>query len=232
MSDIGPVAGPWEPYDRLILRTPDLVAYWPGAELTGIVGADVKGGRNATYVAAPTLGAVGPIKGETFNPAVLYNGSTQWTTIVNNAALIPYPLTIEAWITPPSGGAQSIFGGAYDGGNMAYLLELGSAGQLIGYLFGSPSLHYTGAGTDLRDSLWHHVALVGSPTANDLIVDGASSHHTAGTWTAMAKSAAGLVIGARNAASQPFNGRIARVALYGRNLSLAELASHNAAGRA
>ena len=110
MSDIGPVAGPWEPYDRLILRTPDLVAYWPGAELTGIVGADVKGGRNATYVAAPTLGAVGPIKGETFNPAVLYNGSTQWATIAYAAALDPHPLgTLEAWIKTPSGGAQSIF---------------------------------------------------------------------------------------------------------------------------
>ena len=81
MSDIGPVAGPWEPYDRLILRTPNLVAYWPNAELQGIVAADIKGGRNGTHVAGPTLGAIGPIKGETFNPAVLYNGSTQWTTI-------------------------------------------------------------------------------------------------------------------------------------------------------
>jgi hypothetical protein len=231
MSGIGPIISPtWTPYDRLILKTANLIAYWPLTEAAGTRASEVKGGLHGVYTGAGlVLGELGPVVSEP-GTAALFDASTAFVTVPNNAALQPTPpMTLEAWMQCPSGAAQTI-AGRYSGNG--YLLELGTSGQLVGYLTGGANITYTGAGTDLRGTAWHHVALCGTATALDLWTDGLLVHHVAGTWT-WASVATALLIGERSAGVQLFNGRIGRVALYSRDLgTTGELAAHNAAGRA
>ena len=222
----------WTPYDRMILKSANLVAYWPGKEVAGTRGSDVKGGRHGSYVAAPVMGEVGPLVAEP-DTAVLYDGTSQYLTVPHDAALVPCPnITVEAWVKPI--GASGTIVGCYNGGQLSFLLEIGSAGQLYGFLVGAASINFTGAGTDLRDGLWHHVALVGTATTNDLYRDGVVERHTDGSWTTTTGHTNPLFIGCRSIGpvAIALHGTIAKVAIYSRSLPIGEIASHNAAGRA
>jgi hypothetical protein len=236
MSGIGPIVSPlWTPYSHVILTTPNLNAYWPMQEPTGVKGVEVKGNNAGVYVTGTVVGVAG-VTGSDADSAVIFNGSSQWMTVPKDASLTPHPLfSLEAWFKGTASSYQSI-AGFWDGsGKAGYDLLLGSASRIAGSVEGSSSIA-AGAniGAPLNDGLWHHVIMSATGSTLDFYTDGVqpANGHIAGTWT-WADPLYTFGIGARSGGGNlPGALTIKRVALYSRNLTLGEAAQHNAAGRA
>jgi len=87
-------------YEQTILSD-NAVAYYRLGETSGTTARDSSGnGLHGTYVNGVTLGALGPLVGDS-NTAASFDGVDDYIILPNSASLLPTTaLTLEAWINP------------------------------------------------------------------------------------------------------------------------------------
>jgi hypothetical protein len=140
-------------FARQLLTTSGLVGYWELGEASGTVAADSAGADKGAYVATPTLGATGPLTGDT-STAVTLNGTTQYVTVPDSTSLdlANGPLTIAAWVKRSSTGTEDAIVGKGAGG---YYLYIGSDDKV--YLAKQGTGNVAGTTVTIADTSWHLV---------------------------------------------------------------------------
>jgi hypothetical protein len=163
--------------------------------------------RSVTLSGTPTVSTFNPFN----NYSRLFNGSSQYIDIPNNAAMsqVP-PWTIEMWIYPTAVNVNCYLFGQVTTG-WAYL-NMNTNGYLIVDRSGvSSPITST---SPLTANTWYHIALVADGTNMKLYINGVQSGTTA-AWTVSTASAAITRIGAYqnsgNAGSLFFPGYISNL---------------------
>jgi len=165
---------------------------------------------------------------------VRFNGTNGYVSVLHDAALNAYPLTITAWVRTWR------FAPLYDGIVNKYAPGSGAGysfhvynGRLRGWYFVN-GLNYVYPGDPgidggfIADGQWHHVAMVISPSGGAIYIDGVS-RGTPQSWTggaAATTTTQPITIGryATTAfATNTFEGDIDEVTVWNRALSLSEL---------
>lgn len=216
---------PTPSYDDLILSTGGLLLYWPLGEGAGTKARNLRWKliADGVYAGGFTLGKAGPVGGAS---GVLLNGSTGKITAAATSAmnLTNGPLTIEAWVKRAGIGTDQ---GILSKASGAYYFRIRGSDNKLDFLR-SQQADIAISNVALTDTTqWHHVAVTyaGSDGAYHFFIDGADVS-TTGPWTSsLTNNATALTIGCDNNGSGDFfNGSLARVALYGRALSVGEIA--------
>lgn len=218
------------------------VAYWRLGDATGTTAADSSGNALAgTYHGGFTLAEPGSLAGDS-DTSVLFDGSTGYMEVPNNAAFDVTALTLECWAkvtsVPGSSSNPWIFGraDANSSNNGAFLFLFGSSGTAVAdFKAGGTDKTIIGA-TSIVGGKWHHVAatLAGVTTGSavKLYVDGAVD--ASGTIAADFAWAGEVVRAAisTNSFWQAFPGYLDELAWYGTALSSARILAHYQAGKA
>jgi YD repeat-containing protein len=226
-------------YSPTVAATSGLIDYWRFAETSGTSLADNIGGRTATTVNSPTLGAAGALaNGADSNPAVSFNGSNEAASAALNLSGTN-KLTLEFWLkwtsyssnddlafefTPNSTNTN---GGFFVDPNSPELT--GRFGVGIGRLTSRNTAYFTRPSANV----WHHYALVldSSAAAAQQVVPYVDGVPVAYTKTASGTGAGNfanstLYFMSRAASSLFGTGSLDEVAIYNRALSAAEIAAH------
>lgn len=234
----GTSAGVLGPYAREILLD-NPAAFWRLGESTGAA-QDWTGYAGASVGAAVTRAVPGALAGDA-NKAARFAGSPA-STIVGTAVQAPSNrFTVEGWFktTSTAGGKIIGFGDAASGSSSTYdrHVYLGADGKLR---FGvSPNVaRVVTTPAAYNDGRWHHVVATLGAAGMRLYVDGAlraeradttSAGSYPGYWRIGGDSLAATWPGA---AGQNVIGDIDDVAIYGRALTQAEVATHYSAATA
>ncbi|MCP4493119.1 MAG: LamG domain-containing protein [Gammaproteobacteria bacterium] len=197
----------------------DYEAYWTmdDAQVSGSTMLDLTANNHdATMVNTPTTGETGKV-GE----AVLFDGSTEYMTLVNSAALRPANVSVSVWVKSTSnGGRQSIFQSfAALGGNWAGIrlgLSDGSncvvfdVGKNTGYGYGTHHDAAYNTSIPILDGQWHHICGTYDGATIKLYQDGALISSVA--WVGLVYQATNYVlIGSANSdgtVASYFNGTL------------------------
>lgn len=213
-------------YDATILNTPGLRAYWPFSAEFGA--RDAFGSSHGVLVNSPKH-TDGP-DGAGGGALKLVGASTQYLTVADNNALdVADVFTLEVWFNRASIGLKQLLG--KDGGG--YGLLFGNDNTLRVWPEGSGSIFDTISTSTAftTTSRWYHCMFTKNGATRAAYLDGVVNQ-SLGTNATLPDTANTLYIGVKDAGlSNPFDGAIARFALYNRPLGLADAKLHNAIGR-
>lgn len=178
---------------------------------------------------------VGTATNTTYNSAnggyMSYNGASSIVTFNNNTALDTQAVTVEVWITT---NATSQSGFWFEKGSVNSQYALFQEGTVIQWRLGPLGDLSTTTATYMTTSTWYQV--VGTYTSGDrrLYINGVQVNSNATTGL-LSTNASGMSIGAYGGAlgahAYYYNGNIAIVRVYGRNLSSAEVLQNFNANR-
>lgn len=204
------------------------VGYWKFDEGFGTTTYDTspqKSNGTLTSMSSPATAVSGWTQDGRFRKALSFDGNDDYVNIANES---PYrfttDFTLSLWIKTDTNMSTAYHGlfGKYDGNGWDLGLHNGKPRMT---LRGSSSLD-TGAiagGNDLRDSKWHHIVAVNTPTSINLYVDGTKVNTTTGTWTATTNTVP-VIIGNRASAGTAFYyGQIDEVKIYNSALTADEV---------
>ena len=178
---------------------------------------------------------IGTATSTTYNSAtggfMSYNGSSSVVTFNDNTALNNQAVTVEVWVTT---NATTQNGFWFEKGNVNTQYALFQEGASIQWRLGPLGDLSTTTATFMTTSTWYQV--VGTYTSGDrrLYINGAQVNSNATTGL-LSTNASGMSIGAYGgslgAKGYYYNGNIAIVRVYGRNLSTAEVLQNFNANR-
>jgi hypothetical protein len=192
-------------------------------------------GSGATTREVVGNAGIGTATNTTYNSAtggyMSYNGSSSVVTFNDNTALNNQAVTVEVWVTT---NATTQNGFWFEKGNVNTQYALFQEGASIQWRLGPLGDLSTTTATFMTTSTWYQV--VGTYTSGDrrLYINGAQVNSNATTGL-LSTNASGMSIGAYGgslgAKGYYYNGNIAIVRVYGRNLSTAEVLQNFNANR-
>lgn len=171
-----------------------------------------------------------------------FDGANDYVTMGNVAALgFDYndSFTLSFWFkTSAAAAAQTLVGKRVSGGP-GWLVNLSSAGDLRLLLIGATTTTQATYDAALNEGEWHHGAVVwkadgtGAAANASMYVDGVAVtvDPTSSALTETIVNASAVTVGALDGGTTPFNGAIARVAIWDSALTPAQAAALYAAGR-
>lgn len=209
--------------DTILSQSPTW--YCRMGEPSGTTATDEIGSLDGTYNNTPTLAATGAFGGDT-NTAVTFNGTNEWLSVPDGAAIDPGDTwTISMWIKRGRTGiAEVLYRKGHDG-PMLYL----TAGNkfIVGKANGGTLL--TSVASLTSTSAWYHIVATKSGSTTDLWINGVSNN-VLGTNATTTTTATDLSIGRDDRASDYFMGSIDEVAIWNATaLSGAQVATQYAA---
>jgi hypothetical protein len=222
--------------DSVLADSP--VAYWRLGEASGTTAADGIRGRHGSYIGTPTPNQTGALNGDA-NPAVTFNGTSQYAGVPYDAALNPAQFSLEAWAKPTGGAGnwRAVAGTWSD--------DLSSTARGVG-IWANGSNQWTvwaGNGTSpstvvtgpaITTNTWAHLVATYDGTTLRLYVNGILAGSSTGGFTA--NTSGPLGISAFNYPTAGWNdffpGQIDEVALYSSALSQTRVQAHYLLGRA
>ncbi len=196
-----------------------LVASYGFNEGSGTVVADVSGGGNTGTVTGATW-TTGRLGG-----GLLFNGTTNWVTVNDSAALdLTNAMTLEAWVNPSaSNGWRNVLLKEAPPLDLAYGLYANENVARPDATIHTGASDSVAAGTaGLPLNAWTHLAGTYDGTTLRLYVNGVQVTQTAVTG-ALTNSASPLRIGGNNVWGEYFAGIIDEVRIYRRALSPSEI---------
>jgi hypothetical protein len=215
-------------YRQTILATPDLVACWPLADYAEPL-ADISGNHRSAVLsgAGVTLGYLSTLEGR----RAIEIGS-DYGEVPLDAALNGEPFSVECWANVAAFNAtEERILHCLSGLNGPNGWAIGRADTGVDEIFfvriGSARLKASTKPTAI--DTWYHIVATFDGTDVVLYIDGAADTTSAPAFTANATQP--FRIGANNSGA-PFDGRIAWVSYYARDLSADEVAEHYLAGLA
>ena len=205
-----------------------LIAYWKMEEGSGNSVVDSSENNHTLNLgsdsSAPSWDlSNSPPTSKSGNKSLLFDG-------INDIASSPTSLdfrftsgyTIEAWVkansaqfTPDQGVISKWFGG---NGYMIWMQN----GQVYNYINGSGT---SPTGVDLRDGLWHHIAVVWNVSGRAVYIDGVEKVNEAYSGSAPESSSSDLILGNYLVPNDPrnFHGNIDEVMIYNYARSSSEI---------
>lgn len=214
-------------YDQLIVATGP-VSYWPLNESSGTTAVDLMGVNNGTYNGSYTLGATGIGDGET--AASFTNG---YVECKSSGGILAgqNQLSIEAWAL--TAGAGPIYVERATSGNDIIKMILPTNELELSYRDDAGHLSQPTKSATVLNSAWHHLVLTVNVSGLlvTFYVDGVSlgtSALTAGSTTTMTDALQSRIALDPQASGSPFNGHLAKVAVYDFQLSSGQVAAHYA----
>ena len=178
---------------------------------------------------------VGTATNTTYNSAsggyMSYNGASSIVTFNNNIALDTQAVTVEVWVTTNNLGQNGFW---FEKGSVNSQYALFQEGANIQWRLGPLGDLSTTTATYMTTATWYQV--VGTYTSGDrrLYINGAQVNSNATTGL-LSTNASGMSVGAYGgkdgAHAYYYNGNIAIVRVYGRNLSAAEVLQNFNANR-
>ena len=195
------------------------------ADPSGTTATDVIGAVNGTYNGSPTLNATGAFGGDT-NASVTFNGSSQWVSVADNAAIDPGDTwSISMWIKRGRTGIAEVLYRKGHGGPMLYLTAAGKF--IVGKANGGTLL--TSVVSLNSTTTWYHIVATKSGSTTDLWINGVSNN-VLGTNATTTTTSDTLSIGRDDRATDYFMGSIDEVAIWNATaLSAAQVAEQYAA---
>lgn len=186
-------------------------------EGTGTTAGDSSGRGNAGTISGATWAATGK-----FGKALTFNGTTNWVTVPDAAALdLTTAMTVEAWVKPTTVAGWSTVLMKEDLSDLAYGLYAGSTGasRPNGW-FGQQGIYGPAA---ISTTAWTHLALVKDATTLRLYVNGTLVATTPSTLSAPVTARSLRIGGNAVWPGEFFKGLIDEVRVYGRALTAAEV---------
>ena len=161
--------------------------------------------------------------------ALHFNGTNSYVSILHDAALNAFPLTVTAWVRTFRSSAlvDGIVSKYFDASFNGYSLNLRNGNLYVWYLRSGGSVVVNPLGLDggyIADGHWHHIAFVVSATGGQVYVDGNLRNSVA--WTGTPGPPTGtepLQIGRYHNYANAFQGDIDEVTLWNRDLSASEV---------
>jgi len=149
----------------------DYVAYWTLNEASGNFLDSSANSHTATPIASPTYGETGQV-----GDAVLFNGTSQYATVVNHADLRPSNLTVSAWVktSTTQNAILSVWDTVSGGTRYGFRIYVdGSGSFVLEVADGTGSVQGTNwevceSAKLVDDDTWHHV--VGTFDGTDMLV--------------------------------------------------------------
>jgi PKD repeat protein len=213
--------------------------FWRLGETSGLTMADLTGARHATAQSGVTRNIAGAITGDT-DRATTFTGASNGYASTDSSAAAPTTFTAEAWFkTSTNRGGKIIgYGSARTGESSSYdrHVYMDNNGRI---LFGT---HAGAARTIMspatyNNNQWHHVvASLGGDGGQRLFIDGQlvaqntnviSGEYYNGYWRIGGDRLSGWT---NRPTSYWFAGTIDEVAVYEKELTLAQVQSHYEAG--
>lgn len=206
------------------------LAFWRKDDPSGTVAVDVMAFQNGTYVGSPILGAASLLVADA-NPAVTYNGSSQYTTVTGANIWRTTGYSVEFWC---KGAAQSDARIWAEGNstNATPIFSLGTGATTTSKLRCFLRTDATGSPLNSEstavcfDNLPHHIVFTDNNGVWQLYVDGVadiSGSYTPATTSINRASIAALL---RASASNWFAGTVDEVAIYTTILNQARVTAH------
>ena len=213
--ETGTAAAPTDIYVNAVLADAP-VAYWRLNDASGTAAADLSGKANdLAYVAAPTLGTVGPVAGGA--TGVTFNGTTQSASAAHQADWnVADHWTVALWVKRARAATQEVL---FDAGTGGPLLMI-NGNTLQANKSGGAAL-CTGSVT-VADTLWHHLVVTKTGPVTRLYLDSVDVT-VAGTDQTCTNPSVALTLADAVAGSYAFAGVLADVALFDRALTAAEV---------
>lgn len=215
-------------YATTILATSGLVGYWRIGEASGSVldssGNGTTGSASGSGITRDVTGALA-----SGDDGAITNDGTGFIQFASPSSALDVGdvFTLEAWVKPAATGTAL---GIVSKGPFRWLLRLDASGNLelvrsgVASIVTSTSAVGTGA--------WHHVVATKNGSTNVLYIDGVDVTGSVSNQTMDADAGAQMFIGADYVAgpfhTDPFDGSIDEVAVYGVALSAATVAAHAA----
>lgn len=202
----------------------DPVAYWRLGEASGTVAVDEMGANNGTYVNAPTLGAAGLLTGDP-NTAVTFDGTTQYATVPDAAALDygdVFTLAVWARNSVAVTGNECLInkglgtGSLYVTAGNVLTLDKGATARLVA------------STSSFSVNAPHFLVATKAGATVKLYIDGVDVTGVV-TNATMIDTATQLAIGSEQSANS-FNGTLDEPAIWNRALTAAEIANLHAIG--
>jgi hypothetical protein len=215
-------------YDTEVLRDSPAL-YWPSISTSSA--ADVSGhGRNGTVNGAPAATVTSPVVESDGDTGLELDGANDHI-VSPYAAYANGQITLEGWFWRDSTSAEhTMFGGAGDANEPQ--LQAASGNQDVAWYSDGGATPGTWANAFPGTGQWVHVALTfdDATNATELFINGASkgTRSVAAAYNAPGNFMVGAV---RAAAIRPWDGRVAKVAVYDRVLGAARIREHYQAGR-
>jgi len=214
-------------YSGLILATSGLVSYWRLSDTSGVA-VDEKGVSNGTYTGSVTRDAVGLLNNDA-DTAAAFPGTVGNYVALGNALAVAPQLTVEVWVnftTAPI--SATVFSRSV--ASLNWHLALDSSSRWVFYVRPSGGSDKVITSSASAVPGIHHV--VGTYTNNgsvNLYIDGVSvGSQVAGAFDTLGNSS--LILGARTASTEPFNGTLDEAAVYTAALDISQVLLHYRAG--
>jgi hypothetical protein len=212
------------------------VGYWRLGETSGSTATENIRGRHGSYIGTPTLNQTGALNGDA-NPAVTFNGTTQYATVPYDAALNPAQFTIEGWAKPTGGAgtfrtvATSWYEGAGGASPRGYWLGVGTDNKWwLSIANGTTFTNIIGPTATL--SSWTHVVGTYDGTTGRLYVNGILAASTAVSYAANVSAPFGIgAYWANGSWIGLLPGSLDEVAVYSTALSQTRIQAHYLLGR-
>jgi hypothetical protein len=182
-----------------------------------------RGGNDGTLTNGPTYTS-------SFGGSIVFDGTNDYISIPNTAALNPANITVSAWVNRTSTVNYAHFVGlpvsntSWTSPYMSYGIEYIGTSDTISLVLGfsDNSFAYTNA-TAFGNNQWFQFIGTYDGTNVKVYINGAIQTTRAETKT-MATSSANFYIGSNNTSTgYPLNGKIGSVQLYNRALSASEV---------
>jgi large repetitive protein len=220
--------------DAVLADSP--VGYWRLGETSGTTAADGIAGRHGSYIGAPSLNQTGALTGDT-NPAVTFNGTSQYATVPYDAAFNPAQFSVEGWAKPTGGAGtfRTVATSWYELGGGAsprgYWLGVGTDDKWwLSIANGTTFTNIIGPTVTL--SSWAHVLGTYDGTTGRLYVNGILVASTAVTYAANVSAPFGIgAYWANGSWIGLLPGSLDEVAVYNTALSQTRIQTHYLLGR-
>lgn len=203
------------------------VAYWRLGEASGTTAIDSRGSNNGTYVASPTLGVAGasPTDADT---AVAFNGSTQYITVPDSAALdLGDVFSIECWFTRNVNDAQHQIMDKGATGGVGYTVLIASNNQLRLARSDSGVVIAEATSSPWTEGAWHHIVITKNGATTFIYVDGVDDTHVGvGTNATITDTSDQLTIGVWASIGGYWSGLLDEIALYTTVLTAGRVLAH------
>ncbi|MCW2580882.1 MAG: Conserved secreted protein of unknown function, putative domain [Blastococcus sp.] len=219
------------------VRSDSPVHYWRMEESTSGRGADQVGFEDLLFGPGVTTSATGALGGGVASRSMAFNGTEQGTGAMTTHTLAPTTMSVEGWFTTQSrtGGVLIDFSDlevGLNGGDHDRIVGLDDAGRLTFSVWPGAGTTITGP-RSYNDGAWHHVVATHGPAGLTMYVDGALVASRADVRTGQATTGVWRIGGDGRwvGSSDWFNGRMDEVAVYGTQLTAAQVQRHYNVGR-